>query len=149
MKKLEEKSSSKLINKLHDKEAMLELMNYLFYGVLATIICIGSFALLIKCTPLGNSDLGENIANFISIVIAMISAYVMNRLFVFKSKEKNILKEFSIFVLARVFSMGIDMLIFFILATVFGINEFVVKLINQVIVTILNYIFSKKVIFKP
>ncbi len=147
MQSLKEKSNSKLIKKIYDKEAMIEIINYIFYGVVATVICVGSFAILIKCTPLGNTNLGENIANILSIVIATISAYIMNRLFVFKSKEANVLKEFSKFVAARVFSIGIDILVFFLLATVVGVNEFIVKIINQVIVTILNYIFSKKLIF--
>ena len=147
MQSLKEKSNSKLIKKIYDKEAMIEIINYIFYGVVATVICVGSFAILIKCTPLGNTDFGENIANILSIVIATISAYIMNRLFVFKSKEANVLKEFSKFVAARVFSIGIDILVFFLLATVVRVNEFIVKIINQVIVTILNYIFSKKLIF--
>ena len=148
MQNIKEKSNSKLIQKLYDREAMVELINYIFYGVMATIICVGSFALLLKLTPLGNSDLGENIANILSIVIATISAYIMNRLFVFKSKEPNVLKEFSKFVAARVFSIGIDILVFFLLATVVGVDEFIVKIINQIIVTILNYIFIKKTLTK-
>ena len=65
----------------------------------------------------------------------------------FNSKEKNILKEFSKFVVARIISMLFDMLCFYIFATLLKFDEMIVKVIIQVAVVILNYILSKIMVF--
>lgn len=97
---------------------------------------------------------------------AVLFAYVANRIFVFKSKTKGKaqLKEFSLFISARLFSYGLEMLISFIfincakadqivwqpdfVETTIPIGELAVKTISQVIIVISNFIFSKFVIFK-
>ena len=148
MQNLKEKSNSKIITTLYDKPFMIHIIKYIIFGLITTIACIGLFAFLIKCTALGDTDTGENLANLISIIFALILAYILNRQFVFESKEKNIAKEFLKFVFARLLSMGFDMLTFFILATLLKWDEILVKIIIQVGVTILNYIFSKLFVFK-
>ncbi len=97
---------------------------------------------------------------------AVLFAYVANRIFVFKSKTKGKaqLKEFSLFISARLFSYGLEMLISFIfincakadqivwqpdfVETTIPIGELAVKTISQVIIVISNFVFSKFVIFK-
>ena len=96
----------------------------------------------------------------------MLFAYAANRIFVFKSKTKgkSQLKEFSLFISARLFSYGLEMLISFIfincakadqivwqpdfVETTIPIGELAVKTISQVIIVISNFVFSKFVIFK-
>ena len=94
------------------------------------------------------TTLDENICNFFSIVIGIVSAYALNRQYVFESKEKNILKEFSKFVMARVASSVFDMVTFFIFATWLSLNEMAVKIVISVVVVILNYFLSKLLVFK-
>ena len=75
----------------------------------------------------------------------------MNKFVVFQSKEKDsktMLKEFSSFVSMRVISLGFDMLAMYIVIDLIGWSDLVAKLISQIVVTILNYIFSKLFIFK-
>ena len=146
-KSLKEKSNNKIIKALFDKEFMIHIIKYIIIGILTTIICLVLFWIFINLTPLGQTDLGENIANFLSIVITIIIAYILNRCFVFNSKEKNILKEFSKFVVARIISMLFDILCFYIFATLLRFDEMIVKIIIQVAVVILNYILSKIMVF--
>ncbi len=83
--------------------------------------------------------------------MAVFFAYITNKFWVFGSKEikfNYVLKEISSFVGCRLFSGGIEMLIMFIMISVLNINDFVVKIVTNVIVVILNYIFSKLVIFR-
>ena len=93
-------------------------------------------------------------------------AYFANRSFVFESKAKGKaqLKEFSLFISARVFSYGLEVLISFIfincahadrfvwqpefIETVIPVGELIVKTVAQVIIILSNYVFSKFVIFK-
>ena len=128
---------------LKDRKFMTHIIKYLFFGVLTTIISLGSFWILIHFTTIN-----ENISNFISIVLGILSAYVLNRFYVFESKEKNILKEFSKFVMARVASSLFDMITFFIFATCLSLNEMMVKIVISIIVIILNYVLSKWLVFK-
>lgn len=131
------------VEMLKNKGAMIHIIKYLLFGVLTTIISLGSFAILIQLTTIN-----ENICNFISIVLGILSAYILNRRYVFESKEKNILKEFSKFVMARLISSLFDMVTFFIFATCLSLNEMVVKVVISIIVIILNYILSKLLVFK-
>ena len=52
------------------------------------------------------------------------------------------------FYLARVSTLLIDMGLMFIFVTKLGVNDKIMKLIVQVIVIVLNYIFSKFIVFK-
>ena len=86
--------------------------------------------------------------NLISWLLALIFAFFTNRSFVFKSTNKNILKEAYSFTQSRIVTLLIDMFLMFICVTVFGFNDKIVKLVVQVIVIVLNYIFSKMFVFK-
>ena len=79
-----------IIDKIKDKKFMIHIIKYLFFGFLTTVLSLGSFWILIEF-----SNLNENICNFISIVVGVLSAYALNREYVFESKEKDIFKEFS------------------------------------------------------
>lgn len=133
---------SGFIKKIKDRKFMIHIIKYLFFGVLTTIISLGSFWLLIETT-----ELNENICNFLSIVIGILAAYALNREYVFESKERDIIKEFSKFVMARVASFLFDMISFFIFATLLSLNEMAVKVIISVVVVILNYFLSKILVF--
>lgn len=147
MQNLKEKSNSKIINILYDKPFMLHIIKYLIFGVLTTVICIGSLAIL-KMTPMGDSDVGINVANFLANAIAILSAYVLNRKFVFDSKEENILKEFTKFLGARIVSLIFDMVLFYVLVSIFNLDVMGVKIFISIGVIILNYILSKLFVFK-
>ena len=81
----------------------------------------------------------------------MTFAYVTNKLFVFESrnlKPSALLKEMTLFAVARLTSFGIETLWMFVTVTLCGMNDFISKLIAQVIVVVANYIFSKIMVFK-
>lgn len=124
-----------------------EIINYLIIGVLTTVVSLGSYFIFTH-TFLDTSALGIQIANVLSWICAVTFAYVTNRKFVFKSHNKNILKEVTNFFGSRVFSLLMEMLSMFIMATLLGIDDLIAKIICQVIVTVLNYILSKLFVFK-
>ena len=129
-----------------------EIIIYLIMGVLATIVNIGvKYALLF--TILDPKDAFElQIAVIISWIAAVLFAYTTNRKFVFKSKEKNILKEFSSFIVARIITLIMEMIIMWFFITFLKLNTnlwvAIWTIIAQALVIILNYIFSKLFIFK-
>lgn len=129
-----------------------EVMNYLIMGVLTTIVSIATkYALLF--TILDAKDaLQLQIAIIISWIISVIFAYVTNRKLVFKSNSENIFKEFSSFVIARIVTLLLEMFImwFFITLLKMNSNTWVIiwTLVSQVLIIILNYVFSKLFIFR-
>lgn len=119
-----------------------ELVDYLIIGVLTTIVSIISYYIFrvfidnyIVCT-------------IISWIISVIFAYITNRIIVFKSKDNNIIKEFISFIVSRLLSLGIEIISMAFLVDLLSINDRISKIIVQIIVIVLNYIFSKLFVFK-
>lgn len=92
--------------------------------------------------------MNESVLNIISIFLAIIFAYFTNRKYVFKSEEKNILKEFIMFFGSRAFSAIFEITAFFILNGIFKIEGMISKALISIIVIALNYIISKVFVFK-
>jgi putative flippase GtrA len=67
---------------------------------------------------------------------------------VFESKSPNILKEMSLFFGGRIFSGVVDMLLMYTFIDLLVLDSTISKIIVQIIVIILNYIFSKLIVFK-
>lgn len=119
---------------------------YLVFGALTTLINIATYALFAKVL-----NINYLISNVIAWILAVIVAYITNKLYVFESKsfEKNVLvKEVISFFIARLFSLGVDMLFMYITVGIFGYNDVIMKIFSNIIIIILNYIFSKFIIFK-
>ena len=129
---------------LNNKEKLGEIFIYGIFGVLTTAISFGSFFALRKVFAFIN----ENILNTISILIAIIFAYFTNRKFVFKSKEKNKIKEFFKFIGSRTFSAIFEIIFFFVLNSLCSIDGMTSKIFTSFIVIVLNYITSKLFVFK-
>lgn len=132
---------SLLIKKVLTKEVIF----YVIFGLLTTFVNISIFYLLTLI------HLDENIANIIAIVLAVLFAYFTNRKIVFNStantfKEK--LKEFYKFMLGRAFTMVVEMVGFYLLFNIMGIQEMISKLVISVIVIVLNFFISKFFAFK-
>ena len=123
-----------------------EIINYLISGVLATIISFGSFALL----DLWLGDKLYIVSNTISIVLSVLFQYFSNKFFVFEHKKQTLkqnLLEFGKFISCRVVTAFIDNGIMFVGISLLKINKYITKLLDQVIIIILNYIFSKLFVF--
>ena len=132
-----------MIKKLYIKYK--EIINYLIAGFLTLIVSISSYALLTKIL-----HIHYIISNIVSWIIAVLFAYYVNRKFVFGStstkKEKT--KEIINFFKYRILSLIIETILMYLLVDIISINDLVSKVIVQIIVIILNYIFSKFLIFK-
>jgi len=130
-----------MISNLYNKYK--EIINYLIFGVLTTIVSILSYALF---TRIFHIDI--YISSVLSWILAVTFAFITNRIFVFNSKEKNIILELIKFYLSRLASLGIELLLMYLFVKIFNINDMISKIIVQGIVIVLNYIFSKIFVFK-
>lgn len=125
-----------------------EVINYLIFGVLTTIISLATYYILTFTLLNPSKSLELQIANIISWCVGVLFAYFTNRKFVFDSVNDNKIKEFITFIEARITTLILDMLIMFIFVTTLKLNDQIFKLVSQVLVIIGNYILSKLVVFK-
>ena len=125
-----------------------EIINYLIFGVLTTIVSLVTYYLLTATILNPENPIEIQIANIISWITCVTFAYITNKKYVFNSKDKNILKEMTKFYSSRLTTLFIDMLLMYIFVTKLQYNDKIIKLIVQAIIIILNYILSKLLVFK-
>ena len=130
----------KLILKLYEND----VIRYIFWGGCTTLVNLVSFYLMrIEGLPL-------MAANIISIILAILFAYVVNSRFVFHDScetLKDHIQPFVKFISARLVTMVIEVGGVWLLAVVMGFHDMVAKFCTQFLVLVLNYIFSKFLIF--
>lgn len=131
-----------------------EMLSYLFFGVLTTLVNMVAYALLSRTAM--STGAATAVANAISILFA----YVTNRIWVFESKTRGTaaLKEFTSFVSCRLATLVLDIVLMIIGVDWLGtalvparwtdLWELTMKLISNVIIVVVNYIFSKLLIFR-
>ena len=137
-----------LVKKVLNKEVIL----YLVFGVLTTVVSLGSKWLLLFTIFDKENPIQVQISIIISWTLACIFAYVTNRIWVFKSKSDKIWVELIKFFNARIATLGLEMLLTYIFITALGFNSdmwvIIWTLAIQVIVVISNYFLSKIFVFK-
>lgn len=134
-----------------------EIILYIFFGGLTTVVSFVSYALFTKFIHLQSEIAGVAVANILSWFCAVAFAFITNKIWVFESREKGvkaILSELWKFVAARLFTgalewFGVPFLVWLGLnQTVFGTYGMLSKVIVSVAVVILNYVFSKIFVFR-
>ena len=122
-----------------------EGIRYIFFGACTTLVNVGAYA---AQRYLFGVDVTA--ANMISIALAILFAYVVNKQYVFKSRTasvKELLAEAAQFIGMRLGTMFLEVFGVVFLSSVFGIDDMVSKLAVQAVVLALNYLFSKLFVF--
>ncbi len=123
-----------------------ELILYVFFGGCTTLINIVVYFICRQWFSMAVVP-----ADVAAWVLAVVFAYVTNKLFVFESKSwrpRLIIKEATEFFTARVVSLGVDVVLLYVTVEVLGWWELPMKIIANVVVIVINYIFSKWIIFR-
>ena len=123
-----------------------KIIMYGIFGVLTTILNIVTYWLCYDILHIPNL-----ISNTIAWVVAIAVAFITNKLWVFDSKDtkkETVLAELTKFIIARVATGVIDLVIMFVSVDVMQLPAVIFKVIANVIVIILNYILSNILIFK-
>ena len=125
-----------------------EIVAYLIVGVLNTLV---SWAAWFLCayTVLDAEIVWQNVAlSIISWVVGVVFGYVMNRKYVFKSTEPDVMKEFLQFAGGRVSTWALDAVMMVLMVNMLSINEAFSKIFVSVLVMIGNYLISKLFVFR-
>ena len=128
-----------------------EIVNYFIIGVCTTLVSLGvKYGLLFTILD-PKKSLELQLAVIISWIVAVTFAYITNRKIVFKSKNKNILSEATMFFGARVTTLLMESFILWFFITLLELNTkiyvIIWTLVSQVLIFIGNYIISKFFVF--
>lgn len=130
-----------------------EVIAYLFFGGVTTLVNIAAYALLSR------AGLSTGVANALAWVISVLTAYFTNRRWVFESRASGgaALREFISFVACRagtglldeaVMVLGVDVLGPVVAPNHLPLWGLGVKVFSNILVIVLNYVFSKRFIFR-
>ena len=123
-----------------------EAMRYLVFGVLTTVINIIAFYIFANIC-----NLSTVVSNVIAWIVAVLFAYITNKLCVFNSEttdKKDLIRELLSFFGARIFTLVLETGFLMIFIDKLHFNDILMKVISNILVIILNFIFSKVFIFK-
>ena len=130
-----------------------EILAYLFFGGATTLVSISSRLVIYHISH------QEILATALANLIGILFAFLTNDTIVFKQERRNWPTRLAKFFLARLSTLGLDVLLTYIFVTSYPdiIGQFVndqldqvntiETLIAQVLIIILNYIFSKIYVF--
>ncbi|MBE5821028.1 MAG: GtrA family protein [Clostridiales bacterium] len=141
-----------LLNKIYTTFMNKEVILYLIFGVLTTLINFICFFILSEYifTSL-NQNTNISLSNLIAFIIAVLFAFITNKLIVFGSNDKNTkktIKELLSFICARIFTFLISTGGILLTVNILFIHKYISKIIFNIIEIVLNYLFSKLLIFR-
>jgi len=122
-----------------------ETIRYVIAGALTTLVDYGLFLLLTTFR------VDDTTANWISIAAAVLFAYFINKLYVFKRHAGSfgeLALEFIKFMAGRVLTALPEYFGYPLLLRLLGGRESIVKGVTIVVVFVLNYIISKLFVFR-
>ncbi|WP_411682442.1 GtrA family protein [Clostridium thailandense] len=134
-----------LAKKFKCKYNLKMIVSYGIFGVLTTVVNIIVYKILI------DRNVYYITSNVIAFILSIIFAYLTNKKWVFYSETNTnikVLEEFVKFSITRITTFLFDFLGMILLIEVFYFNKFYSKIFVSIVVIILNYLFSKKVVFR-
>lgn len=120
-----------------------EFSIYTAVGIVTTILNYTTYFILLCIT-----EQSVIVSNVIAWGIAVTSSYIMNRKFVFISKNQRIIPEFLSFTSGRVLTGFIETLIIVVLINSAGLPNAPVKISASILAAVLNYFVSRYCVFK-
>lgn len=123
-----------------------QLLLYLFFGICTTAINTICYWLLYDVLMLSNI-----VSTILAWLVAVVFAFVTNKILVFESKRTNAterINEVISFFGCRLLTGILDVAIMAVFVDMLQWNGLFWKLLSNIIVTIINYIASKFLIFK-
>ena len=127
---------------LNYKEQIL----YIIFGVFTTVL---NFLVYIIFTRVFEANF--LISNAVAWLLAVIFAFITNKIYVFNSTDYNIkfiMKEFLEFTISRIFTGLLDIGLLYLFVSIIYMNDLISKIIIGIIITILNYVISKMYVFR-
>lgn len=124
------------------KKNIKEILLYLIFGILTTIVSLGTYLLLTRI-----ASVGYYVANILSWVVAVSFAFITNKNVVYKDNGQTLVKAVRFFV-SRAATLGMETILLYYGIEKLGFNDFATKLFIQVLVVVGNYVAGKVLVFR-
>ena len=134
-----------MIKKIWDKVMNREVISYLIFGVLTTLVNWVVYAAMVKV------HIDYRIATAAAWAVSVLFAFIVNKIFVFQSynlRPAYVMKEITSFVACRAVSGVMEMVFMIVMVSWIHMDEYISKIAVSVIVVIVNSVFSKLFIFR-
>lgn len=116
---------------------------YVVWGIVTVIFNVYLFYLLYT-----KANMNYQLANIIDWFFTVIFAFIVNKLFVFKSKSTALFKEIISFFGTRVLSLVLELILLWLFISILTINPTISKIIGHGVALVLNYFLSKLLFMK-
>lgn len=134
-----------MFDRIRDRLFNKEVISYFIFGVLTTLVDWVSYLML-------RQPAGYKMATILSQFFAILFAYVTNKIFVFENHNfhfRHLLREAASFFACRLFTAVFTYVAMVVMVDGLGIRQDILcKVVVSAISLILNYVFSKLVIFR-
>lgn len=120
-----------------------EISSYLLFGIITTLVNIIVFYIFDDLF-----SINYLISNVIAWFISVLFAYFTNMKYVFKGHKVNTLKTMFIFFFSRLSTLTIDIFLMLFMVEMLNVEAMYAKVFIQLVVVILNYLFSKLFVFR-
>lgn len=134
-----------MIKKIWDKVMNREVISYLIFGVLTTVVNWVVYGLMIK------TGMDYRIATAVAWAVSVLFAYVVNKIFVFQSYDLHlnyVIKEIASFTTCRAASGVMEMVLMVMMVSWLHMDEYMSKVLVSIVVVVANYVLSKLFIFR-
>ena len=124
----------------------MQMINYVFFGGLTTLVNFVTYFIALKVLNIPNVP-----SNLIAWLVSVIFAFVVNKLYVFRSMSleiKVILFELFSFISVRILTGALETAIMYVGVDVLQYNELILKIVANIIVLLTNYFGSILIIFR-
>lgn len=116
---------------------------YVVWGIVTVIFNVYLFYLLYT-----KANMNYQLANIIDWFFTVIFAFIVNKLFVFKSKSTALFKEVISFFGTRVLSLVLELILLWLFISILTINPTISKIIGHGVALVLNYFLIKLLFMK-
>jgi putative flippase GtrA len=118
---------------------------YLIFGIITTLVNLVIYKVLI------DAGIHYTVSTTIAFIVAVTVAFWTNRTWVFRSQSrglKAIFREMTSFFSVRIVTYFVDLLGLVMLIELLHLDEFISKIIINILVVVLNYLLSRFVVFQ-
>ena len=129
-----------------NKDHLMQLIKYGFYGVITTIFNLVLFYVMIKF------DIDYIVSNIFSYGLAVLLSYYFNDRLVFGNQADNVdahykLKKIAKYILIRVITIAVDSAIFFELVSILKFDVLYSRIVLTTIILLASYLINKIFVF--
>ncbi len=119
---------------------------YAVFGVFTTVVNIVTYNICYSTIGMSNT-----LSNIFAWILAVTFAYLTNKAWVFESRSwawEVLKREVPAFISCRIATGVMDIVIMYICVDIMQWHALLMKIMSNILVIILNYVFSKLIIFK-